>query len=137
MTIDQNQNKLSKADIKANKALSAYMGNKNIIRAGYKQSFTQEQLEEYAKCAEDPVYFCKKYIKIIHVDKGKIPFELWPFQEKMINLMVNERFLISKIPRQSGKCCHPTVTLQIRHKKTGEIKKISIGDFYESQKSLT
>jgi hypothetical protein len=51
----------------------------------------------------DPVYFMKNYIKIVNTDKGLIPFELYPFQEKLVNLIRNNRFVIAKMPRQCGK----------------------------------
>ena len=40
---------------------------------------------EYLKCAMDPAYFLKKDAVIQHPMEGKIPFSLYPFQEKMIN----------------------------------------------------
>ena len=40
--------------------------------------------KEYVKCAQDPVYFLKKYAVIQHPMKGKVPFALYPFQEDSI-----------------------------------------------------
>ena len=48
--------------------------------------FSKEQVEEYMKCAKDPVYFAEKYIKIVNVDQGLMPFNMWPFQKDMIRL---------------------------------------------------
>jgi hypothetical protein len=83
--------------------LPAYLGNPRLKRAGAPIPFTQEQVEEWLKCADDHIYFIKKYIMIVNVDRGFIPFELWPFQEEMINKFVNDRFTIAKMPRQVGK----------------------------------
>lgn len=80
-----------------------YLNNKNLKRAGVSLSWTPEQVTEFIKCAEDPIYFIKTYIKIVSIDKGLVPFELWPFQEEMINTMKDNRFVIAKMPRQVGK----------------------------------
>lgn len=80
-----------------------YQGNRNLKRSNVAIAWTQEQVQEYIRCARDPSYFIKTYIKIINVDKGLIPFEMYPFQEDMVNLAVSERFVICKMPRQVGK----------------------------------
>jgi hypothetical protein len=81
----------------------SYQNNPNLPNEQYRHSFTQKELNEYLKCAEDPVYFSKKYIKIINVDKGLIPFAMWDFQEKMLQTFHDNRFSICKLPRQVGK----------------------------------
>ena len=83
--------------------IEAYLGNPNLKPARQTVAFTQDQVDEYVKCSEDPVYFMKKYIKIISVDHGLIPFDLWDFQEDLVNLVHNNRFVIAKFPRQTGK----------------------------------
>ena len=65
--------------------------------------FSKEQVEEYMKCAKDPVYFAETYIKIVNVDQGLIPFNMWGFQKDMIRLYHENRFAITKCPRQVGK----------------------------------
>ena len=52
---------------------------------------------------EDPLYFCKKYIKIVSLDEGLVPFDVYPFQKEMLGTIHNNRFTICKLPRQSGK----------------------------------
>ena len=81
----------------------SYQNNPNLPNEQYRHSFTQKELDEYLKCAEDPVYFARKYIKIINVDRGLIPFDMWDFQEKMLNTFNENRFSICKLPRQVGK----------------------------------
>ena len=61
-----------------------YLGNPNLKKVGTEIQFTQEQIEEYLKCKEDPVYFAKNYIKIISLDEGIVPFKMWDFQEELI-----------------------------------------------------
>ncbi len=80
-----------------------YLGNPNLKRANVAQDFTKEEVEEFIKCSKDPVYFIKKYIQIISLDKGLVPFTLYDFQEKMVNRFNDNRFNIAKLPRQSGK----------------------------------
>lgn len=80
-----------------------YMGNAHLKRAGSEIEFTQEQLIEIAKCVNDPVYFIKNYVKIVNVDRGLVPFEMWQFQENMVTTFHEERFSICKMPRQVGK----------------------------------
>lgn len=80
-----------------------YLGNPNLKAPGVKIPYTTEQAEEYIKCAKDPVYFMKKYIKIVSLDDGLVPFKMWDFQENMVNTFNENRFVICKIPRQSGK----------------------------------
>ena len=58
--------------------------------------------QEYIKCAQDPVYFLKKYCMIQHPIKGKIPFSLYPFQETTINEIKDNRFNIILKARQLG-----------------------------------
>jgi hypothetical protein len=77
-----------------------YMGNPLLKRANIKNEFSQEQLFELAKCAVDPVYFAKNYIKIVNIDDGLVPFDMWPFQEKMLRTFHENRFSICKLPRQ-------------------------------------
>lgn len=80
-----------------------YLGNSNLKRTKVNISYTKEQILEFEKCATDPVYFIKTYVKIVNVDRGLITFDVWPFQETLIATAMQERFLICKMPRQVGK----------------------------------
>ena len=80
-----------------------YLGNPNLKKANTDIEFTQEQILEFVACKEDPVYFAKKYIKIVSLDEGLVPFDLYPFQEKLISNFHEHRFNICKMPRQTGK----------------------------------
>jgi hypothetical protein len=82
---------------------NSYLGNANLKAAGVKVEFTEEQVTEYLKCAQDPIYFIKNYIQIVSLDEGLVPFELYPYQENMVGTIHNNRFVIAKLPRQSGK----------------------------------
>ena len=80
-----------------------YRDNPNLKRANVQIQYTKEQVQEYAKCMEDPVYFTENYIKIVSLDEGLIPFKLYEFQRQMMWTFHTERFTICKLPRQSGK----------------------------------
>ena len=80
-----------------------YRNNPKLNPPGTELQYTEEQLKEYVKCANDPVYFCSKYVKVKTLDKGVMPFKLYDYQEKFVNAIHKNRFVISKWPRQSGK----------------------------------
>ena len=80
-----------------------YLGNPNLKKANVATNFTPKQVKEFIKCSKDPIYFIKKYIKIVSLDEGVIPFNLYDFQETMVNRFHEKRFNIAKLPRQSGK----------------------------------
>lgn len=80
-----------------------YLGNPLLKKANTTIEYTEEQIREFGKCYEDPVYFAKNYINIVTLDYGLQPFSMYPFQEEMVNTFHNNRFSICKLPRQSGK----------------------------------
>jgi len=80
-----------------------YLGNPNVKRDGVVTEWTKDDVQEYAKCMKDPAYFAKNYAKIISLDKGLVPFELYPYQEKMFDSFNDNRFSIVLACRQSGK----------------------------------
>ena len=84
-------------------ANEVYLGNPNLKKANTKIEFTEEQVFEFIKCKQDPVYFDRNYIKIVNVDEGLVSFEMWPFQEKLITRFHQNRFNICMMPRQTGK----------------------------------
>jgi len=80
-----------------------YLGNPNLKKANTQIQFTKEQVSELIRCMDDPVYFAEKYVKIVNVDRGLIPFEMYDFQKKLIRNFHHNRFNICKMPRQTGK----------------------------------
>ena len=67
-----------------------------------KKSLKEIVAEEYKKCAVDPIHFMKKYCMIQHPVRGKIPFHLFPFQEKTLTEFKDNRFNIVLKSRQTG-----------------------------------
>ena len=82
---------------------NVYLGNPNLKKANTPIEFTEEQIREFLRCKEDPVYFANNYIKIVSLDEGLTQFHPYDFQEKLINNFHNNRFNICKMPRQTGK----------------------------------
>ena len=80
-----------------------YLGNPRLKSVGQNVEWTEESVIEYQKCWEDPEHFIEKYVKIVHVDRGLVPFDMYPYQKKMIHTFQNDRFVICKMPRQTGK----------------------------------
>jgi hypothetical protein len=81
----------------------AYLGNPNLKKINTPVEYTQEQIIEYQKCADNPLYFMEKYIQIVSLDEGLVPFKMYDFQRKIVQTIHDNRFTICKLPRQSGK----------------------------------
>ena len=80
-----------------------YLGNPNLKKANVPVNFTLDQVKEYIKCKEDPIYFARSHIKIVSLDKGLVPFSMYDFQEDLVRSFHDKRFTICKMPRQTGK----------------------------------
>ena len=81
------------------KSIEQYLGNPNLKKAFTTSEFTEEQILELQKCIDDPKYFITKFINIVTIDKGLVPFEMYKFQEKMVDTFHDNRFTICKLPR--------------------------------------
>ncbi len=80
-----------------------YLGNPNLKKANTQIEFTEDNIREFLKCKEDPVYFARNYMKIVSLDEGLVQFKPYDFQEKLIKNFHENRFNICKMPRQTGK----------------------------------
>ena len=80
-----------------------YLGNPLLKKANTAIEFTEDQIIEFLKCKQDPIYFANNYIKIVSLDEGLTQFHPYHFQEKLIHNFHNNRFNICKMPRQTGK----------------------------------
>jgi len=84
-------------------ATQTYNGNANLKRKGIEIQWTPDMLQEYVKCAQDTLYFVEKYIKIVHVDHGLIPLQVYDYQREIIEKMGNNRQVAVCTSRQAGK----------------------------------
>ena len=80
-----------------------YLGNPLLKKANVPVEFTKEQIQEYQKCMNDPIYFIQTHMKIVSLDEGLVPFKMYDFQQDMVKTFHDNRFTICKLPRQSGK----------------------------------
>tara|TARA_A100001388_G_scaffold88037_1_gene63620 strand:- start:410 stop:2047 length:1638 start_codon:yes stop_codon:yes gene_type:complete len=80
-----------------------YLGNPLLKKSNVPVEWTKDQILEYQKCMKDPLYFISNYIRIVSLDEGLVPFNMFPFQKEMVGTVHNNRFTICKMPRQSGK----------------------------------
>jgi hypothetical protein len=80
-----------------------YLGNPNLKKVGVEVEWTPELMREYARCKNDVLYFVEKYIKIINVDEGLVPFKMYRYQKKMLRSMAIKRRTIITTARQVGK----------------------------------
>jgi len=80
-----------------------YLGNPRLKRVNMPMQLTEDQVREYVKCAEDPVYFIENYVKVVMLDKGFVQINLYPFQKDAIEKFNKNRRIIVKAGRQVGK----------------------------------
>jgi len=102
-----------------------YLGNPLIKAANTPVEFTPEQVEEYIKCSNDPIHFIENYIRIVQVDRGLIPFEMYDFQRNIVRTIHDNRFTICKLPRQSGKST-TMISYLLHHILFNQDKKVAI-----------
>lgn len=78
--------------------------NTDLIKKPYqKESLAKNELIELAKCTVDPHHFIRNYCYIQHPTKGRLPFDLYDFQDELIDSYHSYRYSISLLPRQTGK----------------------------------
>jgi len=76
----------------------------NLIKKPYKtEKYTDQQIEEIAKCISDPKYFMLNHCYIQHPIKGRMKFKLFDYQERLVDVYHNYRYSIAMLPRQTGK----------------------------------
>jgi hypothetical protein len=80
-----------------------YLGNSQVKRSGVAEEWDDQKVQEYLRCTRDPAYFISKYIKIISLDEGLVNFNLYEYQENLINQFIDNRFNIVLACRRSGK----------------------------------
>ena len=74
-----------------------------VKRPHQQERYTNEQIEEFARCAADPQYFIRNHVWIQHPTKGKVKFDLFDYQEELIDVYHNHRYSINMLGRQMGK----------------------------------
>ena len=108
-----------------------YNGNVNLKRKGTPIQFSPEMVQEFLKCATDPIYFAEKYIQIVHVDHGLIPIKMYDYQREIAEAITDNRRVTVNTSRQAGKCVSINTPIRLRNKTTGEMVSMTIGELYE------
>ena len=75
-------------------------------KANQKETFTNEQVEDLMKCMdpnEGYLHFARKFSYIQHPVKGKLLFDPFEYQERLLKSYHNFRFNVNMLPRQTGK----------------------------------
>lgn len=80
-----------------------YLGNENLKRKGTDVEWTEDKIQEFIKCAKDPIYFAEKYIQIVHVDHGLIPIRMYEYQKEIVQKITDNRRVAVVTSRQAGK----------------------------------
>jgi len=92
-----------------------FNGNPLLKRENVAVGLTDWHLKEIEKCILDVSYFAEHYMKIVHVDKGLIPLNLYAYQKKMLKAMQDHRYSIILSCRQSGKCAAGSTEVTASH----------------------
>ena len=113
--------------------------NKDTVltkKAHTKEQYTEEQINHLAKCMDPEsgyLHFIKNFYWIQHPVKGRIQFDPFPYQERLLHGYHKYRHIISLLSRQCGKCVEKNTKIKVKHKITGEIIELPIGDFFALQ----
>jgi hypothetical protein len=83
--------------------VQVYNSNSNLKAAGVTVDFTPENIQEYIKCAADPIYFIENYCYIVTLDFGLQLFKLYDCQKKKVEIIHSNRRVILMEGRQQGK----------------------------------
>ena len=88
-----------------------YAANPNLKKAYQSLEWSEEQLKEYIKCDKDINYFINKYVKIVSLDEGLIPFTMYDYQNDLVKMISDNRFTVIKTCRQAGKTTTAAATI--------------------------
>lgn len=111
--------------------MAGYNSNTNLKGVGVNLELTEDQFKEYFKCSIDPVYFIQKYCKIISVDKGLIPFTMYPAQKDLVKTIHDNRKVAVLMGRQLGKCHISSTKYKVINNFTGETLYVTAKQFHE------
>ena len=84
----------------------AYTDNKLVKTAYSSQKYTEQDIEELLKCTDPiagPHYFLDNFFYIQHPTKGKLKYEPFDYQRRLIDSYHGNRFNVNLLPRQTGK----------------------------------
>lgn len=104
-----------------------------------RERFTEQQLAELVACSDDENghhYFMQNFFYIQHPVKGKLLFEPFDYQVRLLDSYHNYRNSICVLSRQCGKCFEgKSSIIRVRNKTTGEVRELPIQEFFEMQRN--
>ena len=113
-------------------------GESQLIKKPHQQlAYTEEQIQEFAMCADPligPHVFLTKFFHVQHPIKGKLLYQPFPYQDRLIEAYHNHRKVVAMLPRQCGKCLSEEINITVRNRR-GEVYVIPIGVFYEYERA--
>lgn len=80
--------------------------NKLVKTAHTAQKYTEQDIENLLKCMDPdtgPDYFLNNFFFIQHPVKGKIQYQAYPYQTKLLHSYHSHRFSVNMLGRQMGK----------------------------------
>ena len=90
--------------------LKGYRGSSTLKKSNVKIDWTSEIVQELVRCSQDPIYFAENHIKIVNIDQGLIPIQLFDYQKQIIQSIHDNRYTVAELARQLGKtvsiCCY-------------------------------
>lgn len=107
-------------------------------RANKQEKYTEKQIEELLKCTDPDdgyLYFIKNFFYIQHPVKGKMLLEPYDYQIRLLQSYHNYTNTVNLCPRQVGKCQIAATKINIKHRETGEVREVTVGEFFEMQKN--
>jgi len=75
-------------------------------KANQRETYTEEQINDLMQCMNPDtgyLYFAEKFAYIQHPVRGKLLFDPYDYQERLLKSYHNYRFNINMLPRQTGK----------------------------------
>jgi len=117
---------------------SKYTDGKLVKAANITQKYTEKDVQDLLSCQDrinGPHYFLDHFFYIQHPVKGKLKYQAYEYQRRLVDSYHQHRFNVNLLPRQTGKCLTKDINIRIMNKITGEIREISIEDFYNMQKN--
>jgi len=80
-----------------------YRGNPYLKTRDQKIEWSQDLIDEYVRCASDPIHFITTHMRIVNQDEGLVPFTLYDYQQEIIETISDNRNTLAVCARQSGK----------------------------------
>ena len=77
-----------------------------IKKANKQETFTEKQIQELSACMDPDTgyeFFCRNFFYIQHPVKGKLLFDPFDYQVRLLASYHNHRFNVNMLPRQTGK----------------------------------